>query len=188
MPRATSAPPTRCGAGWRAHLAAVEAPGAPGTLGGSVLSRAVERAHPRRPHQFRRRNRAQGHLDQLLRAAGRRQHLHTTATRWASMPRSTRPRKPCAAAAAWVTTSPASGRAAPRSKVPTAAPAGRCRTCACSTSPARPSSRQARAAGRRWPCCAAIIPTWKRSFTPRTKAACATSTCRWPRPTRSCRP
>ena len=44
-------------------------------VGGSVLSCAGERPHPRRADQFRRRHRPQGDADQLLRPAGGRQHL-----------------------------------------------------------------------------------------------------------------
>ena len=54
--------------------------------------------------------------------------------------------------------------------------AGRCRTCACSTSRARRSSRPGRGAARRWASCAAIIPTSRRSSTRRMTAIAATST------------
>ena len=88
-----------------------------------------------------------------------------------------RPPRPCAAAAAWATTSP---RSAPRARWvqrhAARARAARCRTCACSTSRARRSNRPARAAARRWACCAATIRTSRDSSTPRTRATSPTST------------
>ena len=64
---------------------------------------------------------------------------------------------------------PPAGRA--RARHATAAPAGRCRTCACSTRAARRSNPPARAAARRWASCAATIRTSRRSSTPRTRRA-----------------
>ena len=64
--------------------------------------------------------------------------------------------------------------------------AARCPTCACSTSPARRSNRPARAAARRWACCAATTRTSRTSSTPRTRATCPTSTCSSASPTPSC--
>ena len=72
----------------------------------------AERLHPGRPHQLRRRHGSQGHADQLLRAAGRRQHLRRRERRRHLRRAATRRPRRCAAAAASATTSRPSGRRA----------------------------------------------------------------------------
>ena len=56
-------------------LAAVEPPKQREAMGAGVPRRAAQRLHPRRAHQLRRGHRPQGDAHQLLRPAGRRQHL-----------------------------------------------------------------------------------------------------------------
>ena len=69
-------------------------------------------------------------------------------------------------------------RRAPRSRARARARAARCPTCASSTAPARRWSPPARAAARRWACCAATTRTSRTSSTPRTRATSPTSTSR----------
>ena len=113
---------------------------------------------------------ARGHADQLLRAAGGRldRRAPTTAIP-ASTSRSPKRPRPCAAAAAWATTSRASAPAAPGSARTQSQRLGAGELHA----RVRPLLRDGgvgrrRAAARRWACCAATTPTSRSSSTPRT--------------------
>jgi hypothetical protein len=80
------------------------------------------------------------------------------ATRASMKPCARRP-KPCAAAAAWATTSRASARVEPRSRPPRPWRPGRAATSTCSTSPAPRWRAPGHGAARRWACCASTTRT-----------------------------
>ena len=93
----------------------------------------------------------------------------------ASIPRSARRPKPCAAAAGSATTSARFAHSAARWPAPPRAPRGRCLIWKCSTPHAARSNRPAPGAAPRWVCCTSAIRTSSASSRPRTRAGSPTS-------------
>ena len=129
------------------------------------------RCDRRRPHHERRRHRAAGHADQLLRAAGGRLH---PGPRRGRLPghlrgaaRGGRDHAPRRRRRLRLLAHPAARRRGARHRV--ARLRARAATSTCSTTRAPPSKARARAAARRWACCASTTPTcWSSSRAKRT--------------------